>query len=593
MENSIEIAPLTTERPDGPTKLFGSTAKRVLDIFASIAGLLLLSPLFLFVAYRIKHDSPGPVYYFGPRAGRGGKDFRIIKFRTMHERPESYQGPRVTAQDDPRITPIGHWLRDTKLNELPQLWNVLKGDMSLVGPRPEDPEIARSWPKDLRQEILSMRPGITSPASVLYRDEESRLNSGRLMETYLQDILPSKLRLDQLYVRHHSFWTDLDIIFWTMLVLLPRLKEVSPVERQIFIGPMAILMQRYVRWFSIDLVVTLVAMGIAGLIWRSMAPLNLGLAIGIVVAFGFAALFSAVNALLGVNRISWGKASAVDAIDLVPGVGLATLVALILNQYTPPAVIDALYLGSVPPNLSYPLLPPGLIVTASALAFAGFIVVRYRGRLVAGVAARWLAMRGEKTAAQERILIIGGGETGQFAAWMLNNGRYSGAFRVVGFVDDDMFKQDVRIRGLKVLGQRSDIPALVKKYDAGIIIFAIHNITALERKELLEICAATQARLFLFPDIPAALSGILQRAQPAGKQAAAQAQRAAGDKNTLPCELCLIKVSPMKVDSWLANLEQIAAASDIGAVQEEIQALRGQLRLDAAIQRAANQEEQA
>ena len=583
---------MNIDKAPGQQSWFGAASKRALDIFASITSILLLSPLFLFIAYRIKRNSPGPIYYFGPRAGRNGKTFRIIKFRTMHERPESFQGPRLTAQDDPRITTVGRLLRDSKLNELPQLWNVLIGDMSLVGPRPEDPEIVKDWPDEVRREILSVRPGITSPASVLYRDEESLLTSGKLMETYLHDILPSKLRLDQLYVRHHSFWTDLDIVFWTLLVLLPRITLAAPAERQIFIGPLSRLMERHVRWFIADLLVTMAAMGIMGLIWRSVAPLNIGLPISLVLAFGFAGLFSTVNALLGVNRISWSRANAVDALDLLPGVGLATLLALLLNNFMPLAIIDFLYVGKEPITWGNPILPPGLILTAAALSFIGFVALRYRERLLSGVATRWLALRGEKNAAQERVMIIGGGETGQFAAWMLNNGRYAGALRVVGFVDDDMFKQDVRIRGLKVVGQRSNIPALVKRYDVGILIFAIHNINAIERKQVLEICASTPARLFLFPDIPAALSGVLVRAQADGSQGMYRRQAGGSPTGALPCDMCLIKVSPMKVDGWLANLEQITSSGDLGAVHEEIQALRGQLRSDASFQRAANLEEQ-
>jgi lipopolysaccharide/colanic/teichoic acid biosynthesis glycosyltransferase len=117
------------------------------------------------------------------------------------------------------------------MNELPQLWNVLVGDMSLVGPRPEDPEIAKGWDPDVRAEVLSVRPGVTSPASVLYRNEETLLQTDQVMSTYLDSILPSKLRLDQLYVRHHSFWLDLDILLWTFLVLLPRLGGYTPPKR--------------------------------------------------------------------------------------------------------------------------------------------------------------------------------------------------------------------------------------------------------------------------------------------------------------------------------------------------------------------------
>ena len=134
-----------------------------------------------------------------------------------------------------RITPLGQWLRETKINELPQLWNVLVGEMSIVGPRPEDPEIAESWPWDARREILSVRPGITSPTSVLYRDEEKMLKGDDVLDDYLQIVMPDKLRLDQLYVRNHRFLSDLDIIFWTLLVLLPQASQTHHSDRVTYI----------------------------------------------------------------------------------------------------------------------------------------------------------------------------------------------------------------------------------------------------------------------------------------------------------------------------------------------------------------------
>lgn len=226
--------------------------KRLLDITASALGLLCLSPLFLYLAWLIKRDSPGPVFYRGLRYGKGGRTFRILKFRTMYEREDSYRGPRVTARGDARITLLGKRLRDTKLNELPQLWNVLVGDMSLVGPRPEDATLAKSWPREVRDEVLSVRPGVTSPASVLYRNEESLLGGEQLMDTYLKSILPSKLRLDQLYVRNRSFLLDLDVLFWTFLVLLPRIGDSAPPEERLFLGPLTRLTRRYLNWFLID-----------------------------------------------------------------------------------------------------------------------------------------------------------------------------------------------------------------------------------------------------------------------------------------------------------------------------------------------------
>ena len=200
----------------------GEFSKRLFDIVVSAMGLMILSPAFAMVALYIRRTSPGPVFYRGIRAGQYGKDFYILKFRTMRDCPECENGSRVTAGDDPRVTSGGRWLRATKLNELPQLWNVLKGEMSLVGPRPEDIEVAAKWPEQARQSILSVRPGITSPASIFFRDEEQLLQTDSVMDKYLNHIVPSKLRLDQVYVEAHTFLGDLNILFLTVIALLPN-----------------------------------------------------------------------------------------------------------------------------------------------------------------------------------------------------------------------------------------------------------------------------------------------------------------------------------------------------------------------------------
>jgi lipopolysaccharide/colanic/teichoic acid biosynthesis glycosyltransferase len=585
--------PSTTYRPvEGSSKFrrIDDLLKRLFDIFIAGASLLLLSPIFLYLILRIKRDSLGPVFYRGPRIGRNGRMFNILKFRTMYETPQSYQGPRITAQNDPRITPLGRWLRDTKLNEFPQLWNVLKGDMSLVGPRPEDPAIAATWPEDVRAEILSVRPGITSPASVLYHDEESRLIVGRVMDTYLDEILPSKLRLDQLYVRYRSIWGDLDIMFWTALVLLPQVKAHTPPEGKLFVGPVTRLARRHMSWFLADTFVTFLAMGVTGLFWRSLGPLNVGWLPAFVLALGFAILFSLTNALLGVNRIEWSRAAASDVLDLLPGAGLATLLALLFNYFYPAKLAAMLYGGEIPPWLTRPFLPPGLILMASVLALFGFVLVRYRSRLVTGLATRWVHWRNVVPTAQERVLIVGGGETGRFAAWMLNQGRYASTFRVVGFVDDDLHKQDTRIHGTQVLGPRSQIPELVVQHDIGIIVFAIHNISPAERRQLLDICSITLARVVLFPDLPAALSGLTDKQQTSLQDASPASPDILHFENSgrLPCNLCLVKVSPLKVDSWLAQLEETASNGDLEKLQTQILDLRSQLRGDVSVQAAAN-----
>ncbi len=559
--------------------------KRLIDLLASAFGLLLLSPFLIGIALRIHRDSPGPIFYRSPRLGKGGRIFGMLKFRTMYERPESYNGPRVTAQDDDRITPYGHWLRETKLNELPQLWNVLKGDMSLVGPRPEDPSIAAAWPESLRRELLTVRPGITSPASVLYRDEETRLNQDHLMETYLSDILPDKLRLDQLYVRHRSLFGDLDVIFYTLLTLLPKAQKITPPEGRLYIGPLRTLTRQHLNWFTIDTLTTLFAIGLTGFAYRVQGPLDIGWPRAILFALAFALLFSLVGTIFGVHRIEWSRAAAGDAFDLLPGAILATLLALLTNHLIhttygsntaaslTPSIFHAFYWSSEP------LLPPAMLVTASAISCLGFVIVRYRTRLLTGLATRWINRRGLRAAAGEPALLVGGGRSSEFAAWLLAHTFQTGLIRPVGLVDDDVFKQHTRIYGLEVLGRSEDIPAIVAKNDVGVIIFAIHNIAALERQRVLDICASTPARLYVFPDIQATLSQITHREL---------APHPHDSDGRLPCHICLTKTSPIAVDEWLQQLETLAQQSDPAALIDEITALRTRLSPDVANQLRAN-----
>ncbi|WP_347255816.1 sugar transferase [Brachymonas denitrificans] len=192
--------------------------KRLFDIAASCIGLLLLAPVLLGIAVWIKRDSPGPVFFRQQRIGRHGEPFRIYKFRSMRQ---DNAGLQITVGADDRITRSGHFIRTYKLDELPQLINVLLGDMSIVGPRPEVPRYVALYPADVRAEVLSVRPGITDLASVQYRSESTLLaQSSNPEQTYVDTILPAKLALCRQYVRERSFWLDLRIIGMTLGILL-------------------------------------------------------------------------------------------------------------------------------------------------------------------------------------------------------------------------------------------------------------------------------------------------------------------------------------------------------------------------------------
>ncbi len=193
-------------------------AKRALDLLISIFGLFLLSPLLLLLALWIKLDSPGPILYRGQRVGKDGRPFHMYKFRTMVLGAER-RGPAVTYRDDPRITPAGRFLRQTKLDELPQLLNVLRGEMSLVGPRPEDPTYVALYTPEQRL-VLSVKPGITGPTQLEYRDEASLLQGEGVDEEYVTRLMPEKLKLDLEYVRTRSLLLDLKILWRTVVTLL-------------------------------------------------------------------------------------------------------------------------------------------------------------------------------------------------------------------------------------------------------------------------------------------------------------------------------------------------------------------------------------
>jgi lipopolysaccharide/colanic/teichoic acid biosynthesis glycosyltransferase len=196
-----------------------SIGKRLTDIGVATVILLLLGPLFALVGLLLKLTSPGPVFYLQDRVGKAGTYFKLVKFRTMRADAET-QGPSITASGDPRIFPFGRILRSMKIDELPQLWNILKGDMSLVGPRPEVPIYVETYTAAQR-EVLSVRPGITDPASILYRHEEELLGTQADPEGYYRQILlPHKLSLNLEYIRHISFGHDLSLLGKTFVALL-------------------------------------------------------------------------------------------------------------------------------------------------------------------------------------------------------------------------------------------------------------------------------------------------------------------------------------------------------------------------------------
>lgn len=192
--------------------------KRVADIVLSLILLISLSPVLALAAIGVRLSSNGPIFFRAQRVGRGGIPFKMLKFRTMHVHSG---GPVITSHGDSRIFPFGSFLRKSKIDELPQFYNVLKGDLSVVGPRPEDPKIVRKHYTDWMMETLDVRPGITSPGAVYYyllgEDLVDPIHPER---SYVERLLPAKLAVERAYLERANFFSDLKVVGLTALAVL-------------------------------------------------------------------------------------------------------------------------------------------------------------------------------------------------------------------------------------------------------------------------------------------------------------------------------------------------------------------------------------
>ena len=445
-------------------------AKRCFDFFFSSLGLLLLAPIVALFAILIKLDSSGPVFYRGSRMGRYGKPFKILKFRTMLENPESFSGPKITGNGDSRITKVGAWLRDTKINELPQLWNVFVGEMSLVGPRPEDVEIAKTWEPSVFEEILSIRPGITSPASITYSDEEKMLDPSNLLAKYFEIIQPDKQRLDLMYVRHRSMLLDVNVILATLLCLLPGFRSAKIPESKLFGGFLFKFLRRYVQWIFLDTTLSILMISFTGLVWRLITPINIGIPLALAFALALSLIYSLIINLVGINGVEWSRATNENSFDLLVATGSLTLIAFLLEIS----------------NLRHPY-PDGFIIINVFVVSTGFYLLRIRKSILSGFYHKLNRYTRQQIALGERTLIIGAGEGGTIASWLLERREFNQKIIIIGFVDDDFRKLGTMINGHEVIGTTDELEELIVKYDVGLVIMAIGDISMAKKKKLLEI----------------------------------------------------------------------------------------------------------
>ena len=436
--------------------------KRILDVAVSLTALVLLAPAFAIIALAIKIDSPGTVWFRQERIGRGMRRFRVIKFRTMKERTGGDAGSLLTVEGDARITRVGGFLRKAKLDEFPQLLNVLFGDMSLVGPRPEVPEYVELFAKDY-EIILGVRPGLTDPASFKYRNEAAILAAAPDPEReYVERILPDKIRLAKAYVADSCLSLDLTLIMKTVLEAVGM--EAGPMARGILRHrrPMVITLQLALVILSYYLAWQLrfdgrVPARERGIIWTFLPWL-------LVLRAVFFARFRLYQGL-------WRYTSLSD------GVSIATAVAL---SSVPFVIVVRLVYGEA-------AHPRSVFVIDAVLLIALMVAVRLGRRLYHELAAARPGVR---------VLVFGASDAGEFVIRELKK---SEKYRVIGLVDDDPDKRGRRIHGVPVLGGRKDLPGILATHKCSEVLVALNRQDPVLMTDLLRLVEPFGVTLTVLP----------------------------------------------------------------------------------------------
>jgi FlaA1/EpsC-like NDP-sugar epimerase/lipopolysaccharide/colanic/teichoic acid biosynthesis glycosyltransferase len=449
---------------------------RLVDLVVATVVLVVVSPVLALCATVVKLSSPGPVIHVSDRVGRAGNVFHLYKLRTM---VSGEPGPAVTAKDDPRITRVGGFLRRTRLDELPQLINVLRGDMALVGPRPEDPHFVELYNAEQR-EVLSVRPGITGPTALAYHGESELLTGADPESTYLSELMPRKLQLDLEYLRTRTVLGDLAIIVRTVAVVVGLRSWYSA----------AAWIRRRLPWLAIDVVVVAAGFYAAYL----LRFVDTGVPRGVenpgtltLALVPIAAVFAGFNRAFRLGRREWRYATAADVRVIALAASLSTL-----------AVVIADALLGVHRERPVPL---GVVLVGSFFTFSGFVVSRYWSRLVIGFRAPAAADR-----LRTRTLIFGAGDAGQSLAYRLMRESQSQNYDVVGFVDDDRAKTGRIIHGIPVVGTRDNLQHLVTNLEIDMIVLSMNNIAGTDVRDILTLALQTPARIKIVPGLHEALS---------------------------------------------------------------------------------------
>ncbi|MGD0827283.1 MAG: sugar transferase [Desulfobaccales bacterium] len=439
---------------------------RMIDILISLLGLLGLIIMLPFVALLIKLDSRGPVFYLCDRVGLNGKIFRMYKFRTMHA-TQDFQGPSVSPQGDPRVTTVGRALRRLKLNEFPQFLNVLKGEMTLVGPRPEAPDLAAAYPPEARK-IFSVKPGLIGPNQILGRNEEELYPPWvDPQKFYIDQILPQKLPLDLQFIDDQSLLKNFKYLLQGALVtitgaigrrhLLENLSQIFLLLSDAALCLISFILAHFLRFDGINDPVA------AAACYR-LLPWTVLVRLPIFIYFGFYHVLIRHLALYDIKRV-------------FKGVALASIALVTVAFLTG---LAAGYARGV-------FLMDWFCLTTSLIGYRALVkklYLRYKVKASAN---------DEKT----RVLIWGAGDCGELCLGFLQKERQP-SYEVVGFIDDNPRKRGKRLGGVKVLGDRHHLNIVSQLYKVQQVFIAISAAPLHELKKILETCRDSGLRPQLF-----------------------------------------------------------------------------------------------
>ncbi|MDH3604746.1 MAG: sugar transferase, partial [Candidatus Tectomicrobia bacterium] len=440
--------------------------KRSIDLALSIIGILLLLPLFPIIALLIKLNSKGPVFFLCDRIGKDGKSFKMYKFRTMYTTPLP-PGPSVCPEGDPRVTSVGRFLRRSKVNEFPQLINVFKGDMTLVGPRPEAPDLAALYPAQA-QAIFTVKPGLVGPNQILGRNEEEWYPAEvDPQQYYIEAILPKKLPVDLDYVRQSSAFTDLKYIFLGVRETLFKALNWNLVLQN----------RSQLYLLCADTVLCLVSFALAYTLQSIGVPQNQ--AFTVFLSFLLMVVLVRVPCLVycGLYNTLIRHLSFHDVAGALKGVTVGSLLLGGLNTFTSAR------------GLPYMVF---LLDWLCLVFFMSFI------RLALRFYWDWRMINNEQTG--RRVLIFGAGDAGALAYHSLLAEKET-SFEVVGFLDDDRAKRHKTLYGQKVLGNRFNLEAVVKLYQVDSVFLAMPSTPFYEVAKIIRACQTAGVDHSIFPTL--------------------------------------------------------------------------------------------